>query len=94
MTNGLCKFCGEPVGGSTQGRPRLYCAPSCERASRTEIKRIEMRMGALEAELTEAESAPLNQLCAMDLYCQSRAAGVASLQAQLGACRRRLATLI
>jgi hypothetical protein len=53
-----------------------------------------MRMGALEAELTEAESAPLNQLCAMDLYCQSRAAGVASLQAQLGACRRRLSTLI
>lgn len=48
-----CLKCGTaiPAGGGSSGRPKSYCLAACRRAAELEIRRLDQRVGALEAQL-------------------------------------------
>ena len=54
-----CKFCRREIPDQERGRPAAYCGEACRRAAEMEIRRVNERLAALEARLSECRLGPV-----------------------------------
>ncbi len=90
----ICLKCGGTVSKSKNGRPPVYCGPSCRRSAEFEIRRLDRRIARLEDQLCEERGlrGPFKDVC--DLYGRGREARIAYLEGEITTAEIRFKLLL